>query len=139
MSCLGVRNLVHVWWCNTTCLCGWTEFSDHGKTENKGGKEPLQIHICAAGRDLPLLGIDAAEKTVGSGTKARGGKSRFLNLRVVFSAGCQQAWAGRARSSLWEGAVAGKALPGRTLPRLHCGLDVPWWPACQGLSLVTRS
>lgn len=114
------------------------EFSNHGKTENKGKKEPLQIHICAEGRDLPLLRIDAAEKTVRSGTKPRVGKSRFLNLSVVFSTGYQQAWTGRAQSSQWEGAVAGKDLSGMTFLSLYCGLAVPWWPACQGLNLVTR-
>lgn len=91
------------------CLCSWMEFHNHGRTGNKGRKEALQIHICADGRDLSLLRIDAAEKTVGSGTKARGGKSRFLNLIIVFSTGYQRAWTGRAQSSQWEGAVAGKA------------------------------
>lgn len=62
----------------------WLDGIQRSWKEKKKRKEPLQIHICAAGRDLPLLGIDVVEKTVGSGTKARGGKSRFLNLRVVF-------------------------------------------------------
>lgn len=58
--------------------------------ENKGRKEPLQIHIVLIdGGHLSLLRIDAAEKTGGSGTKARGAKSRFLNLNVVFSSGYQ--------------------------------------------------
>lgn len=94
--------------------------------EDEGRKEPLQIHFCADGRDLSLLRIGAAEKAVGSGTKARGGKSRFLNLSIVFSAGYQQAWTGRAHSRQRQGAVAGRALPGRTFLRLHRGLGVPW-------------
>lgn len=35
------------------------------------------------------------------------------------------AWTGRAQSSQGKGAVAGKALPGRTFLRLHCGLWCP--------------
>lgn len=77
-------------------LCGWRELSNSGKSQNGGRKEPLEIPVSADGKDLSLLRADVAvEKTVESGTKARGsvlrGKNRSLTLGVLFSAGWQQA------------------------------------------------
>ena len=95
VSSLGVRNPPCVWQCNITGFVSesplWREFSNNGNTENDGRKGPLQIHVSADGRDLSLLRTEAAEKTVESGSKARGsvprGKSRSLNSGAMFSAG----------------------------------------------------
>lgn len=63
------------------------EFHNHGKTGNKGRKEPLQIHIGADGGDLSLLSPDA-EQTVGPRTRGKmSQREKSRSLSVVFSTG----------------------------------------------------